>query len=52
VDAWAEYQSTRVKLHVDENGLAMLRLMETTGGIDKAIAAKQGRRIRSRHQEI
>src|SRR6476659_10564018 len=41
VDAWAEYQSTRVKLHVDENGLAMLRLMETTGGIDKAIAAKQ-----------
>ena len=41
VDAWAEYQSTRVKLHVDENGLAMLKLMETTGGIDKAIAAKQ-----------
>jgi hypothetical protein len=41
VDAWAEYQSTRVKLHVDENGLSMLRLTETTGTIDKALAAKQ-----------
>src|SRR6185295_14744937 len=40
VDAWAEYQSTRVKLHVDENGLATLRLLETTG-VDKALAAKQ-----------
>jgi len=26
VDAWAEYQSARVKLHIDENGLAQLRL--------------------------
>jgi Domain of unknown function (DUF4337) len=41
VDAWAEYQSTRVKLHVDENGLSMLRLLETAGTIDKAVAAKQ-----------
>jgi hypothetical protein len=41
VDAWAEYQSTRVKLHVDENGLSMLRLMETAGTIDKALAARQ-----------
>jgi hypothetical protein len=41
VDAWAEYQSTRVKLHVDENGLAMLRLMESAGTVDKALAAKQ-----------
>jgi hypothetical protein len=40
VDAWAEYQSTRVKLHVDENGLATLRLLETTG-VDKTLAAKQ-----------
>ena len=40
-DAWAEYQSTRVKLHVDENGLATLRLIETAGTIDKALAAKQ-----------
>src|SRR6188474_3243282 len=40
VDAWAEYQSTRVKLHVDENGLATLRLLESTG-VDKALAAKQ-----------
>jgi len=40
VDAWAEYQSTRVKLHVDENGLATLRLLETTG-VDKALAVKQ-----------
>ncbi len=41
VDAWAEYQFARVKLHVDENGLAQLRLLETTGTIDKALAAKQ-----------
>jgi Domain of unknown function (DUF4337) len=41
VDGWAEYQSARIKLHVDENGLAMLRLMETSGQIDKALAAKQ-----------
>jgi hypothetical protein len=41
VDAWAEYQSTRVKLHVDENGLSMLRLTETAGTMDKELAAKQ-----------
>ena len=41
VDAWAEYQSTRVKLHVDENGLSMVRLMETAGTVDKALAASQ-----------
>src|SRR5205809_6779925 len=41
VDAWAEYQATRVKLHVDENGLAQLRLLETTGTIDRPLAAKQ-----------
>jgi uncharacterized protein DUF4337 len=41
VDAWAEYQAARIKLHVDENGLAMLRLMETSGQIDKALAARQ-----------
>src|SRR4051794_21562835 len=41
VDAWAEYQFARVKLHVDENGLNQLRLLETTGQIDKALAAKQ-----------
>ena len=41
VDAWAEYQATRVKLHVDENGLSTLRLLETTGQIDKTLAAKQ-----------
>ena len=40
VDAWTEYQSSRIKLHVDENGLAALRLLETTG-VDKALAAKQ-----------
>ena len=28
VDAWAEYQFARVKLHVDENGLNQLRLLE------------------------
>jgi hypothetical protein len=41
VDAWAEYQFSRVKLHVDENGLNQLRLLETTGQVDKALAAKQ-----------
>src|SRR6267142_103535 len=41
VDAWAEYQAARIKLHVDENGLSMLRLLETTGQIDKTLAAKQ-----------
>ena len=41
VDAWAEYQSSRVKLHVDENGLAQLKLLETAGNFDKALAAKQ-----------
>jgi Domain of unknown function (DUF4337) len=41
VDAWAEYQFARVKLHVDENGLNQLRLLETIGQIDKPLAAKQ-----------
>ena len=41
VDAWAEYQAARIKLHVDENGLSMLRLLETTGLIDKSLAEKQ-----------
>ena len=41
VDAWTEYQAARIKLHVDENGLATLRLLETGGQIDKALAAKQ-----------
>lgn len=41
VDAWAEYQSSRIKLHTDENGLAHLRLLETAGNIDRALAAKQ-----------
>src|SRR5829696_9669349 len=41
VNAWAEYQFARVKLHVDENGLNQLRLLETTGTFDKALAAKQ-----------
>ena len=41
VDAWAEYQASRLKLHVDENGLGQLRLLETAGNFDKALAAKQ-----------
>jgi hypothetical protein len=41
VDAWAEYQSTRIKLHVDENGLAALRVLESAGNVDKTVAAKQ-----------
>ena len=31
VNAWAEYQFARVKLHVDENGLSQLRLLESAG---------------------
>src|SRR5919205_956800 len=41
VDAWAEYQAARIKLHVDENGLSTLRLLETSGQIDKTLAARQ-----------
>jgi hypothetical protein len=41
VDAWAEYQFSRVKLHVDENGLSQLRLLESTGQANKELAAKQ-----------
>ena len=41
VDAWAEYQSARIKLHVDENSLNQLRLLETAGNFDKALAARQ-----------
>ena len=41
VDAWSEYQASRLKLHLDENGLAQLRLLETAGNFDKALAAKQ-----------
>jgi hypothetical protein len=41
VDAWAEYQSTRIKLHGDENGLTALRLLESAGNVDKALVAKQ-----------
>ena len=40
VDAWAEYQAARIKLHVEENALAHLHLLETTS-IDKALAGKQ-----------
>jgi Domain of unknown function (DUF4337) len=41
VDAWNEYQAARIKLHVDENALSTLRLMETSGSINKELAAKQ-----------
>lgn len=40
VDAWAEYQAARIKLHVDENGLAQTRLLETTN-VDRTLSAKQ-----------
>lgn len=39
VDAWAEYQAARIKLHVDENGLTQTQLLQTTG-VDAALAAK------------
>ena len=47
VDAWAEYQAARVKLHIDENGLAQLRLLETAGNFDRALAAKQAAEFES-----
>jgi hypothetical protein len=40
VDAWTEYQAARIKLHVDENGLSTLRLLETAA-VDKTLAGKQ-----------
>ena len=47
VDAWAEYQASRIKLHVDENGLAQLRLLETAGNFDRTLAAKQAAEFES-----
>ncbi len=41
VDAWTEYQAARIKLHVDENGLAQLKLLETAGNYDKQLATRQ-----------
>ncbi len=41
VDAWAEYQAARIKLHVDENGLNQLRLLITGGIYEQELAAKQ-----------
>jgi len=41
VDAWTEYQAARIKLHVDENGLSVLRLIESGAQIDKTLAARQ-----------
>ena len=52
VDAWAEYQFARVKLHVDENGLSQLRLLEIGRPERQGTRRQAGRRIRSRHQEI
>src|SRR6478609_10524231 len=40
VDAWAEYQAARIKLHVDENGLEQTRLLQSLG-VDQALAGKQ-----------
>jgi hypothetical protein len=34
-------------LHVDENGLAQLKLLETAGNYDKALAAKQAAEYQS-----
>ena len=37
----------RIKLRVDENWLSTLRLLETTGQIDKTLAAKQAAEYQS-----
>src|SRR5262249_56019209 len=39
VDAWTEYQAARIKLHVDENGLSVLRLIESGPPIHHAFTA-------------
>src|SRR4029079_14557540 len=40
VDAWAEYQAARIKLHVDENGLEQTRLLQGLG-VDQALVGRQ-----------
>jgi hypothetical protein len=47
VDAWAEYQAARLKLHVEENSLATLRLLETQGTISKELADRQAAEYQS-----
>jgi hypothetical protein len=41
VDAWANTKPRASKLHIDENGLAQLRLLETAGNFDRALAASR-----------
>ena len=41
VDTWSEYQASRVKLHLDENGLSTLHDLESVGSLDKALVANQ-----------
>jgi hypothetical protein len=41
VDAWAEYQASRIKLHLDEKGLGQLRAAQNNPGMDKELVAKQ-----------
>lgn len=52
VDAWAEYQSARIKLYIDENALNTLRLLETTGSVDKALAAAQAAKYEANIQKF
>src|SRR5690242_20205002 len=40
VDAWSEYQAARVKLHLDENGLSTVKLLQATGDVDRTLAAQ------------
>ena len=41
VDQWGYYQSNRVKLHFEENSLALLDLMVASNDVDAAAAGKQ-----------
>ena len=52
VDAWTEYQAARIKLHVDENALSTLRLLETRRLRRQGARGQAGGGIRGRHQEI
>jgi hypothetical protein len=43
IDAWSEYQASRVKLHVDQVGLSILKLLEPGTSRDKDLAVAQAR---------
>jgi Domain of unknown function (DUF4337) len=51
VDAWNEYQAERIKLHVDENDAAVLKLHAGIAGIDAAGVPAEMQRLTSKTAE-